>query len=55
MYRLLRNLAGNRNGASAAEYALIMAIIGAAIAIGPLALGVSIAEPMNDTTSNISQ
>ena len=37
------------SGASAAEYALILAIVGAAIAIAAFQLGGSIATAMNDT------
>ena len=55
MYNLLRKLAVNCIGASAAEYALIMAIIGSAVAIAAVVLGLSIGEAMNDTTNNISQ
>jgi pilus assembly protein Flp/PilA len=40
-------------GASAAEYALILAIIGAAIAIAAVTLGGSIAVAMNDAADCI--
>ena len=53
--RSLINLAGNSAGATAAEYAIILAIIGSAIALGSVFLGASIADAMNDTTSNLSQ
>ena len=43
----------DNSGASAAEYALILAIVGAAIAIAALALGGSIANAMNDATTCI--
>ena len=44
----------NKRGASAAEYALILAIIGAAIAIAAIALSGAIAGAMNDATTCIS-
>jgi pilus assembly protein Flp/PilA len=37
----------NESGASAAEYALILAIIGAAIAIAAIGLGQAVANSMN--------
>jgi pilus assembly protein Flp/PilA len=43
------------SGASAAEYALILAIIGAAIAIAAIALGGAIANAMNDARLCIEQ
>ena len=44
----------DQDGASAAEYALILAIIGGAIAIGSLALGSSIANSMNRASGEIT-
>ena len=44
----------NKRGASAAEYALILAIIGAAIAIAAIALSGAIANAMNDSTTCIA-
>ena len=41
------------NGASAAEYALILAIVGTAIAGAAIALGGSIANSMNNAASCI--
>ncbi len=41
-------------GASAAEYALILAIVGAGIAVAALALGGSISTAMNDAGTCIS-
>ena len=38
----------DQSGASAAEYALILAIVGGAIAIAALALGGAVATSMND-------
>lgn len=42
------------SGASAAEYALILAIVGAALAVAAVALGGAIAGAMNDTTALIN-
>lgn len=47
--KLLRN----ESGASAAEYALILAIIGAGIAVAAYNLGVSISSAMSDAGSCI--
>lgn len=43
----------NESGASAAEYALILAIIGAALALAAVALGDAISNAINDTTECI--
>ncbi|MFL6750181.1 MAG: Flp family type IVb pilin [Sphingomicrobium sp.] len=48
------NMLRDKRGASAAEYALILAIIGAAIAVAALALSKSIADEMNDAGSCIT-
>ena len=42
------------SGASAAEYALILAIVGAAIAIAAVNLGGAIAGAMDNTTATIN-
>jgi len=47
------NMLRDDSGASAAEYALILAIIGGAIAIAALALGGAISGAMNKATSCI--
>jgi pilus assembly protein Flp/PilA len=44
----------NVSGASAAEYALILAIIGAAIAIAAITLGGTIGNAMNSASTCIS-
>ena len=44
----------DESGASAAEYALILAIIGAAIAFAAIFLGNEIAEAVNDAGTCIS-
>ena len=45
--KTLINMLKDDSGASAAEYALILAIIGAAIAIAAIALGNAVATAMN--------
>ncbi len=42
MMKLLRNIKVNKSGASAAEYALMIALIGGAIVLTATALGTSI-------------
>ena len=47
------NMLRDKRGASAAEYALILAIIGAVIALAALTLSQAIGNAMNDTASCI--
>ena len=47
------NMLRNKRGASAAEYALILAIIGAVIAIAALGLADAIGNAMNTTADCI--
>jgi pilus assembly protein Flp/PilA len=44
----------DQDGASAAEYALILAVIGGAIALAALALGTSISISMNRAAGDIA-
>lgn len=44
----------DQDGASAAEYALILAIIGGAIALAALALGGAISNSMNRASNDIT-
>jgi pilus assembly protein Flp/PilA len=44
----------DRSGASAAEYALILAIVGAAIAVAAVGLGGAISGAMNNASECIS-
>ena len=53
MKKLIKMLRNTR-GASAAEYALILAIIGAAIAVAAIGLSGAIANAMNDSTTCIA-
>jgi pilus assembly protein Flp/PilA len=47
------NMLRNKRGASAAEYALILAIIGAVIALAALGLADAIGNAMDDTAACI--
>ena len=49
------NMLRNKRGASAAEYALILAIIGAVIALAALGLSDAIGNAMDDTANCIDQ
>ena len=44
----------DQDGASAAEYALILAIIGGAIALGAIALGSAISNSINSAAGTIA-
>ena len=48
------NMIRDESGAAAAEYALILAIVGAAIAIAAIGLGGAVANAMNRATSCIN-
>ncbi len=45
-----RGLRKDRRGAAAAEYALVLAIVGAAITFGALALGTAITDTIDEPT-----
>lgn len=47
MTKFLKSFVADENGASAAEYALILAIVGAGIAVASLALGTSISTALD--------
>ena len=49
-----KNLWNDQSGASAAEYALILAIVGTGIAVAAGALGTSISGAMNKATDCIT-
>jgi pilus assembly protein Flp/PilA len=53
MTKLITNFLRDESGASAAEYALILAIVGAAIATAALGLGTKIAGAINNTANKI--
>ena len=48
------NMLRDQSGAAAAEYALILAIVGGAIAIAAVALGGAVSNSMNRATNCIS-
>ena len=52
--KLYIKLFQDESGASAAEYALILAIVGAALAVAAVLLGGAIADAMNNTTGLIN-
>ena len=52
---MLRRLFESEAGATSAEYALILAIVGAAIILAAVGLSGAIANEMNDTSSTISR
>ena len=54
MIKFIRNFIRDDAGASAAEYALILAIVGAGIAGAALALGTTISDAMDDAGTCIS-
>ena len=54
MTKLLKALRRNEQGAAAAEYALILAVVGGGIAVAALALGVSISSAMGRATGFIN-
>lgn len=51
---LLTTMWTDESGATAAEYALILAIVGAGIAVAALALGTTISTAMNNAGDCIS-
>lgn len=53
MTKFLKNFAVDESGASAAEYALILAIVGSGIALAALALGGSISTAMSNASDCI--
>ena len=52
--KLLNRFCTDQSGAAAAEYVLILAIIGAALAIAAVLLGDTIANAMDETSTCIS-
>ena len=53
MKALLKNFVADQSGASAAEYALILAVVGAGIAAAALALGESISTKIDGYATTI--
>ena len=54
MVKFVTSFLRDDSGASAAEYALILAIVGSAIAVAAFTLGTTIANAMNDASNLIS-
>lgn len=54
MTELLNKLKSNKDGASAAEYALIIALVGLAILVGARALGTAINTNFNTAATEIN-
>ena len=51
MKAVLKNLWTDESGASAAEYALILAIVGSAIALAAIGLGTAISNKMKSASN----
>ena len=49
MMKILKALKGNKSGASAAEYALIVAVLGGFVVVGATNFGTSLQGAMTDT------
>jgi pilus assembly protein Flp/PilA len=49
------NMLGDDSGASAAEYALILAIVGSAIALAAVGLGKAVSGSMNNAATCINK
>ena len=54
MVKFVTSFLRDESGASAAEYALILAIVGTAIAAGAIALGGAIGDSLQEATTCIS-
>jgi pilus assembly protein Flp/PilA len=54
MHKFVTSFLRDASGASAAEYALILAIVGSGIAVAALALGGAIGGALNDAKTCIS-
>ena len=49
-----RHLGNNKSGAAAAEYALVLAILGAALTFGALALGTAITDSLDSPSDCVA-
>jgi pilus assembly protein Flp/PilA len=54
MIKFLKSFVADESGASAAEYALILAVIGSAIAISALALGGEIRDAIDGAEADVA-
>lgn len=55
MKTLLFAFFADESGASAAEYALILAVVGVAIGAGALALGTNVGAAINNSSDNVKK
>ena len=55
MVKFLKSFATDESGASAAEYALILAVVGSAIAVAALALGGEIRDALVGAEKNVAE
>lgn len=55
MTRIFKKLAKDKSGASAAEYALIVAVMGALIAAAVTTLGNAFTDAMNQTADKVNE
>jgi pilus assembly protein Flp/PilA len=53
MITILKNLKSNKSGASAAEYALIVAVLGGFVVLGAQAFGGSLRDTMTTTGTSL--
>lgn len=53
MMKMMKALRGDKSGASAAEYALLVALIGAAIVVGARALGSQVNNRLSVVASTV--
>ena len=53
MLKFVKTFVSDESGASAAEYALILAIVGSAIAVAAITLGTVISNSMNKASNTI--
>ena len=55
MMKLLKNLKTSKSGASAAEYALMIAVMGGIVVTAVIALGGSISTGLTTASTNLTQ
>lgn len=55
MLKTITKLIKDQSGAAAAEYALMLAIVGAAIALAMFALGGEVRDAVNQAEANVAQ
>ena len=55
MKTFLKTFVADESGASAAEYALILAVVGVAIGAGALALGTNVGASITNASNNVKK